>query len=86
VIFPKLHGRNYACEADESRGHATASIQRHLDGLGGERATPHSLRHTFASRLLQAGVSLAKVSKLLGHSSIAMTARFAAPRGRCAAC
>lgn len=38
---------------------------------------PHALRHTFASRMLQAGVSLAKVSKLLGHASIAMTARYA---------
>ncbi len=75
-MFPKLRGRTWDGE-DAPRGHATASIQRHLDVLGGQRATPHALRHTFASRLLQSGVSLAKVSKLLGHSSIAMTARYA---------
>ena len=33
----------------------------------------HSLRHTFASWLIQAGVSIYHVSKLLGHSSIRTT-------------
>lgn len=38
---------------------------------------PHALRHTAASWLLQAGVPLAEVGKLLGHSTPAMTARYA---------
>ncbi len=37
----------------------------------------HSLRHTFASWLVQEGVPLAHVSKLLGHSSIRVTMRYA---------
>lgn len=37
----------------------------------------HKLRHTYASHLVQAGVDLYRVSKLLGHSSIQMTEIYA---------
>jgi site-specific recombinase XerD len=43
----------------------------------GGKVTIHTFRHTFASRLVQAGVSLAKVSKLLGHSSVTTTEIYA---------
>ena len=36
----------------------------------------HDLRHTFATRLAQAGVDLYKISKLLGHRDIKMTQRY----------
>jgi site-specific recombinase XerD len=36
----------------------------------------HDLRHTFASRLVMAGVPLLTVSQLLGHHSIVMTERY----------
>jgi integrase len=37
----------------------------------------HDCRHTFATRLAQAGVDLYTISKLLGHRSIASTQRYA---------
>ena len=37
----------------------------------------HDLRHTFATRLVQAGVDIYKVSKLLGHKDISTTQRYA---------
>ncbi len=38
--------------------------------------SPHSLRHTFATTLLNAGASLEVVKELMGHRSIAMTLRY----------
>jgi site-specific recombinase XerD len=37
----------------------------------------HDLRHTYASLLINNGVSLYEVQELLGHSSSAMTQRYA---------
>lgn len=39
--------------------------------------TPHILRHTCASRLVQRGVSITRVQKFLGHATIDMTMRYA---------
>jgi hypothetical protein len=39
--------------------------------------TFHDLRHTFASRWMMRGGSLLTLSKVLGHSSLAMTQRYA---------
>ena len=41
------------------------------------RATIHTLRDTFASRLVQRGMSIHRLAKLLGHSNTAMTLKYA---------
>ncbi len=40
---------------------------------GGDRFSPHVLRHTFASAMLNAGAQLNSVKELLGHESLAAT-------------
>jgi site-specific recombinase XerD len=41
-----------------------------------KRVHPHGLRHTFAVELERAGTPVTVVSKLLGHSSVAVTSRY----------
>ncbi len=50
---------------------------RRLIRAAGLTGSLHTLRHTYASHMVQAGVPLYTVSKLLGHSSIAVTMIYA---------
>ena len=47
------------------------------DAAGLPEVRIHDLRHTYASLLINNGVSLYEVQELLGHSSSAMTQRYA---------
>lgn len=46
-------------------------------GLTDAEANLHAWRHTYASRLVQNGVSIAVVQQLLGHATLSMTMRYA---------
>lgn len=64
--------------ASNWRIHWSAALEAaQVDGQPVPRYPPHALRHTAASWLVQDGVPLYDVQKLLGHESITTTMRYA---------
>ena len=68
VVLP--HGNR------ESKDFISSYYKCHTEGLP-FHCFYHKLRHTFASHLVQNGADLYYVSKLMGHSSIKMTEKYA---------
>lgn len=69
LLFPELSAEAFRYRWDRARAAMGMAADKQF--------VPHALRHTFASRLVQRGVPLFVVQKLLGHGEIQVTSRYA---------
>ncbi|MGE4421490.1 MAG: tyrosine-type recombinase/integrase [Pseudodesulfovibrio sp.] len=76
LVFPtRLGTRHEQVPSAFVRGVAESKLNQDVDDPK-MKVSFHTLRHSYASRLVKQGVSLYHVQKLLGHSTPVMTARY----------
>ena len=75
-VFPIIAGRDHRDLVRRFKG-AVERTKINEGVIRSQCVTWHTLRHTFASRLVQGGVNLLTVQRLLGHTTLAMVQRYA---------
>jgi site-specific recombinase XerD len=70
-VFPSYAGSKI------SAGNLNRAFKKSLKKAGIKDFRFHDLRHTFATRLVQSGVDIYRLQKLLGHKTLRMVCRYA---------
>lgn len=77
-VFDKLPGVDHIFLSRRGRGLSRAAFWHNLKGYCRladvpEDTSPHTLRHSFATHLLEGGADLRSIQEMLGHSSLGVT-------------
>ena len=72
-LFPQT--RDPQRPMDEGTAHRIVSRSARRAGIT-RRVSPHTLRHSYATHLLEAGTDLRSIQMLLGHTNLKTTARY----------
>jgi len=72
VLFPGKRAATCVSDSTVRKALHKARAKAHIT----KRVTPHSLRHAFATHLLEDGTDIRTIQMLLGHGSIRSTARY----------
>jgi site-specific recombinase XerD len=71
-LFPGQAGCGHVCPTTVQRVVRQAAVEAGI----AKRVTPHVLRHSFATHMLEAGADIREIQLLLGHASIQTTSRY----------
>ena len=73
-VFPTSRKDTKAPHREDLRRQFARAVQR--AGLDPRKCTPHVMRHTGITRLVEAGVDLPTIQRISGHKTLAMVMRY----------
>lgn len=78
IFSTQTHERmTVSCIEEIFKKHLTAAQKQHPTLFKEKHYSPHTMRHTTATHMLEAGVPMMAIKNFLGHSSIRTTERYA---------